>query len=166
MLLLASNEEILYIDPYSQRHYDHSRLESERVSGMDVLYTENGNQKGKFYVYWTNSANGTISRAEILQDFHNNKIKRSRTELDAADQSQSPKVEMLINTAKIPRSITVDWVNLNFYWTDAGYKIVGVAGVQRRVGKALFSWNLDEPYAIIVSPETGSVAEGAIIYEN
>uniref|UniRef100_A0A4W5LIE4 Uncharacterized protein n=1 Tax=Hucho hucho TaxID=62062 RepID=A0A4W5LIE4_9TELE len=57
----------------------------------------------------------------------------------------------------MPRGIAVDWVAGNLYWTDSGRDVIEVAQMSGQYRKTLISGMIDEPYAIVVDPQRGTM---------
>uniref|UniRef100_A0A673BUV4 Low density lipoprotein receptor-related protein 1Ab n=1 Tax=Sphaeramia orbicularis TaxID=375764 RepID=A0A673BUV4_9TELE len=81
-------------------------------------------------IFWTNWHTGLIKRVSLCS-----KIKE----------------------LKMPRGIAVDWVAGNLYWTDSGRDVIEVAQMSGQNCKTLISGMIDEPYAIVVDPQRGTM---------
>uniref|UniRef100_A0A3Q4HZM6 EGF-like domain-containing protein n=1 Tax=Neolamprologus brichardi TaxID=32507 RepID=A0A3Q4HZM6_NEOBR len=62
-----------------------------------------------------------------------------------------------IKDLKMPRGIAVDWVAGNLYWTDSGRDVIEVAQLSGQHSKTLIYGMIDEPYAIVVNPQRGTM---------
>ncbi|KAG5837960.1 hypothetical protein ANANG_G00218680 [Anguilla anguilla] len=52
---------------------------------------------------------------------------------------------------------SVDWVAGNIYWTDSGRDVIEVAQMSGQNRKTLISGMIDEPHAIVVDPQRGTM---------
>uniref|UniRef100_A0A3Q4MZE3 EGF-like domain-containing protein n=1 Tax=Neolamprologus brichardi TaxID=32507 RepID=A0A3Q4MZE3_NEOBR len=103
---------------------------SVRIDAMDLHVKTNR-------IFWTNWHTGRISSYE----------------LPGSSSSSSSS----INNLQMPRGIAVDWVAGNLYWTDSGRDVIEVAQLSGQHSKTLIYGMIDEPYAIVVNPQRGTM---------
>lgn len=65
---------------------------------------------------------------------------------------------MLVRTeVDHPDGIAIDWIGRNLYWTDTGMDRIEVVRLNGSARKVLIADQLDEPRAICLDPQSGSV---------
>lgn len=68
--------------------------------------------------------------------------------------------EMLVRTeVDHPDGIAIDWIGRNLYWTDTGMDRIEVVRLNGSARKVLIADQLDEPRAICLDPQSGSVCD-------
>uniref|UniRef100_A0A8C8C6R9 EGF-like domain-containing protein n=1 Tax=Oncorhynchus tshawytscha TaxID=74940 RepID=A0A8C8C6R9_ONCTS len=149
VLYIADDNEIRSLDPgmpnwrYEQTFQGDANV---RIDAMDLHVKTNR-------IYWTNWHTGRISSYELPSSSsspngNNNRHRR---------QSDSRVANLEIPGLKMPRGIAVDWVAGNIYWTDSGRDVIEVAQISGQHRKTLISGMIDEPYAIVVDPQRGTM---------
>ncbi|CAB1353952.1 unnamed protein product, partial [Coregonus sp. 'balchen'] len=149
VLYIADDNEIRSLDPgmpnwlYEQTFQGDANV---RIDAMDLHVKSNR-------IYWTNWHTGRISSYELPSsssspNSNNNRHRR---------QSDSRVTNLEIPGLKMPRGIAVDWVAGNIYWTDSGRDVIEVAQISGQHRKTLISGMIDEPYAIVVDPQRGTM---------
>uniref|UniRef100_A0AAX7SPU8 EGF-like domain-containing protein n=1 Tax=Astatotilapia calliptera TaxID=8154 RepID=A0AAX7SPU8_ASTCA len=141
ILYIADDNEIRSLDPgmpnwrYEQTFQGDA---SVRIDAMDLHVKTNR-------IFWTNWHTGRISSYE----------------LPGSSSSSSSSINnlqvILIKDLKMPRGIAVDWVAGNLYWTDSGRDVIEVAQLSGQHSKTLIYGMIDEPYAIVVNPQRGTM---------
>uniref|UniRef100_A0A8C7W7V4 EGF-like domain-containing protein n=1 Tax=Oncorhynchus mykiss TaxID=8022 RepID=A0A8C7W7V4_ONCMY len=147
VLYIADDNEIRSLDPgmpnwrYEQTFQGDANV---RIDAMDLHVKTNR-------IYWTNWHTGRISSYELPSSSPNGNNNRHRR------QSDSRVANLEIPGLKMPRGIAVDWVAGNIYWTDSGRDVIEVAQISGQHRKTLISGMIDEPYAIVVDPQRGTM---------
>ncbi|XP_029548487.1 low-density lipoprotein receptor-related protein 1 [Salmo trutta] len=147
VLYIADDNEIRSLDPgipnwrYEQAFQGDANV---RIDAMDLHVKTN-----RFY--WTNWHTGRISSYELPSSSSSPNNNRHRR------QSDSRVTNLEIPGLKMPRGIAVDWVAGNIYWTDSGRDVIEVAQISGQHRKTLVSGMIDEPYAIVVDPQRGTM---------
>ncbi|XP_042180439.1 low-density lipoprotein receptor-related protein 1-like isoform X1 [Oncorhynchus tshawytscha] len=147
VLYIADDNEIRSLDPgipnwrYEQAFQGDANV---RIDAMDLHVKTN-----RFY--WTNWHTGRISSYELPSSSSSPNNNRNRR------QSDSRVTNLEIPGLKMPRGIAVDWVAGNIYWTDSGRDVIEVAQISGKHRKTLVSGMIDEPYAIVVDPQRGTM---------
>uniref|UniRef100_A0A8C7TIE2 EGF-like domain-containing protein n=1 Tax=Oncorhynchus mykiss TaxID=8022 RepID=A0A8C7TIE2_ONCMY len=142
VLYIADDNEIRSLDPgmpnwrYEQTFQGDANV---RIDAMDLHVKTNR-------IYWTNWHTGRISSYELPSSSPNGNNNRHRRQSDSR-----------IPGLKMPRGIAVDWVAGNIYWTDSGRDVIEVAQISGQHRKTLISGMIDEPYAIVVDPQRGTM---------
>uniref|UniRef100_A0A3B4APF0 EGF-like domain-containing protein n=1 Tax=Periophthalmus magnuspinnatus TaxID=409849 RepID=A0A3B4APF0_9GOBI len=148
ILYIADDNEIRSLDPgmpnwrYEQTFQGDA---SVRIDAMDLHIKTNR-------IFWTNWHTGRISSYELpgpATSSSNNQRHRR--------QSEGRITNLQIKELKMPRGIAVDWVAGNIYWTDSGRDVIEVAQMSGQNCKTLISGMIDEPYAIVVNPQRGTM---------
>uniref|UniRef100_A0A8C7TM20 EGF-like domain-containing protein n=1 Tax=Oncorhynchus mykiss TaxID=8022 RepID=A0A8C7TM20_ONCMY len=143
VLYIADDNEIRSLDPgmpnwrYEQTFQGDANV---RIDAMDLHVKTNR-------IYWTNWHTGRISSYELPSSSPNGNNNRHRRQSDSR----------VIPGLKMPRGIAVDWVAGNIYWTDSGRDVIEVAQISGQHRKTLISGMIDEPYAIVVDPQRGTM---------
>ncbi|KPP57762.1 hypothetical protein Z043_124482, partial [Scleropages formosus] len=114
-----------------------------RIDAMDLHVKSNK-------IFWTNWHTGRISYYELPASSTSPPNRNRR-------QSETGVVDLEIPGLKMPRGIAVDWVAGNIYWTDSGRDVIEVAQISGLNYKTLISGMIDEPYAIVVDPQRGTM---------
>ena len=103
--MLIAQGMMLFHVPFSGKGSKPINIQSSQVaSGIDIDCM-------KGHVYWTDTTNRLIKRADING-------KNVETFLD--------------ESMKFPEGIAIDWVSRNVYWTDAGKDTIEVANVDEK----------------------------------
>ncbi|XP_030279710.1 low-density lipoprotein receptor-related protein 1-like isoform X1 [Sparus aurata] len=150
ILYIADDNEIRSLDPgmpnwrYEQTFQGDA---SVRIDAMDLHIKTNR-------IFWTNWHTGRISSYELpgptTSSTSSNSHRNKR-------QSEGRITNLQIKELKMPRGIAVDWVAGNLYWTDSGRDVIEVAQMSGQHCKTLISGMIDEPYAIVVDPQRGTM---------
>ncbi|XP_023125210.2 low-density lipoprotein receptor-related protein 1 isoform X1 [Amphiprion ocellaris] len=150
VLYIADDNEIRSLDPgmpnwrYEQTFQGDA---SVRIDAMDLHVKTNR-------IFWTNWHTGRISSYELpglsTSSSSSNSHRNRR-------QSEGRITNLQIKELKMPRGIAVDWVAGNLYWTDSGRDVIEVAQMSGQHCKTLISGMIDEPYAIVVDPQRGTM---------
>uniref|UniRef100_A0A3Q2Z7I5 EGF-like domain-containing protein n=1 Tax=Hippocampus comes TaxID=109280 RepID=A0A3Q2Z7I5_HIPCM len=147
VLYIADDNEIRSLDPglpnwrYEQTFQGDA---SVRIDAMDLHVKTNR-------IFWTNWHTGRISSYELPgQSTLSSNSHRNRRQRNLSHLTQ-------IKELKMPRGIAVDWVAGNLYWTDSGRDVIEVAQMSGQHCKTLISGMIDEPYAIVVDPQRGTM---------
>ncbi|KAI4823426.1 hypothetical protein KUCAC02_012010 [Chaenocephalus aceratus] len=111
---------------------------SVRIDAMDLHIKTNR-------IFWTNWHTGRISSYELPGPS------------TSSTSSEGRITNLQIKELKMPRGIAVDWVAGNLYWTDSGRDVIEVAQMSGQHCKTLVSGMIDEPYAIVVDPQRGTM---------
>ena len=91
---------------------------------------------GQLYIYWTDISIEAIHRISV------------------ADGSTST----IISTGLLsPDGLACDWIGQKLYWTDSEVNRIEVSNLDGQMRKVLFRDGLDQPRAIAVYPQIGSV---------
>ncbi|KAA0708058.1 Low-density lipoprotein receptor-related protein 1 [Triplophysa tibetana] len=148
VLYVADDNEIRSLYPGMQNWIYEQAFQGDanvRIDAMDVHI------KSK-RIFWTNWHTGRISSFEQPSNGPvSPNSNRNRRQTD-------PRVtDLEIPGLKMPRGIAVDWVANNIYWTDSGRDVIEVAQMNGRNRKTLISGMIDEPYAIVVDPQRGTM---------
>ncbi|KAK6321281.1 hypothetical protein J4Q44_G00082570 [Coregonus suidteri] len=147
VLYIADDNEIRSLDPgmpnwrYEQTFQGDANV---RIDAMDLHIKTNR-------IYWTNWHTGRISSYELPSSSSSPNNNRNRR------HSDSRVTNLEIPGLKMPRGIAVDWVAGNIYWTDSGRDVIEVAQISGQHRKTLVSGMIDEPYAIVVDPQRGTM---------
>ncbi|XP_069042806.1 low-density lipoprotein receptor-related protein 1 isoform X2 [Lepisosteus oculatus] len=147
VLYIADDNEIRSLDPslpnwvYEQTFQGDANV---RIDAMDLHLKRNR-------IFWTNWHTGRISYYELPESSPNSNSNRNRR------QSENRVTDLEIPGLKMPRGIAVDWVADNIYWTDSGRDVIEVAHMDGLNRKTLISGMIDEPYAIVVDPQRGTM---------
>ncbi|KAG9328294.1 hypothetical protein JZ751_015364, partial [Albula glossodonta] len=147
VLYIADDNEIRSLDPsmpnwvYEQTFQGDANV---RIDAMDLHVKSNK-------MFWTNWHTGRISVYELPASSPNSNRNRNRR------QSETRVMDLEIPGLKMPRGIAVDWVAGNIYWTDSGRDVIEVAQMNGQHRKTLISGMIDEPYAIVVDPQRGTM---------
>uniref|UniRef100_A0A6Q2X199 EGF-like domain-containing protein n=1 Tax=Esox lucius TaxID=8010 RepID=A0A6Q2X199_ESOLU len=147
VLYIADDNEIRSLDPgmpnwrYEQTFQGDANV---RIDAMDLHVKTNR-------IYWTNWHTGRISSYELPVSSSSANSNRNRR------QSDTRLTNLEIPGLKMPRGIAVDWVAGNIYWTDSGRDVIEVAQISGQHRKTLISGMMDEPYAIVVDPQRGTM---------
>ncbi|KAG7228330.1 hypothetical protein INR49_009194, partial [Caranx melampygus] len=151
ILYIADDNEIRSLDPgmpnwrYEQTFQGDA---SVRIDAMDLHVKTNR-------IFWTNWHTGRISSYELpgptTSSSSSSNSHRNRR------QSEGRITNLQIKELKMPRGIAVDWVAGNLYWTDSGRDVIEVAQMSGQHCKTLISGMIDEPYAIVVDPQRGTM---------
>ncbi|KAI1891106.1 hypothetical protein AGOR_G00160530 [Albula goreensis] len=147
VLYIADDNEIRSLDPgmpnwvYEQTFQGDANV---RINAMDLHIKTNK-------IFWTNWHTGRISVFELPAAPPDGNSNRNRR------QSPSRVTDLEIPGLKMPRGIAVDWVAGNIYWTDSGRDVIEVAQLNGQHRKTLVSGMIDEPYAIVVDPQRGTM---------
>ncbi|XP_067287513.1 low-density lipoprotein receptor-related protein 1 isoform X2 [Pseudorasbora parva] len=147
-LYVADDNEIRSLFPGMQNWIYELAFQGDanvRIDAMDLHI------KSK-RIFWTNWHTGRISSFEQPSAGPASpNSNRNRRETD------SRVTDLEISDLKMPRGIAVDWVANNIYWTDSGRDVIEVAQMNGRNRKTLISGMIDEPYAIVVDPQRGTM---------
>ncbi|UYV74244.1 LRP1B [Cordylochernes scorpioides] len=73
------------------------------------------------------------------------------------NRSEAPTTIIPTGTVQSPDGLAVDWVARNLYWCDKGKDKIEVSRLNGQFRKVLLSEGLEEPRAIVLNPETGSL---------
>uniref|UniRef100_A0A667YNG9 LDL receptor related protein 1 n=1 Tax=Myripristis murdjan TaxID=586833 RepID=A0A667YNG9_9TELE len=149
ILYIADDNEIRSLDPgmpnwrYEQTFQGDA---SVRIDAMDLHIKTNR-------IFWTNWHTGRISSYELPGPSSGPSSNSHRNRR----QSEGRVTNLQIQELKMPRGIAVDWVAGNLYWTDSGRDVIEVAQMTGQNCKTLISGMIDEPYAIVVDPQRGTM---------
>uniref|UniRef100_A0A8D0ALX9 LDL receptor related protein 1 n=1 Tax=Sander lucioperca TaxID=283035 RepID=A0A8D0ALX9_SANLU len=142
ILYIADDNEIRSLDPgmpnwrYEQTFQGDA---SVRIDAMDLHVKTNR-------IFWTNWHTGRISSYEL-----------PGPSTSSSSSNEGRITNLQIKELKMPRGIAVDWVAGNLYWTDSGRDVIEVAQMSGQHCKTLVSGMIDEPYAIVVDPQRGTM---------
>ncbi|XP_028437900.1 low-density lipoprotein receptor-related protein 1 isoform X2 [Perca flavescens] len=142
ILYIADDNEIRSLDPgmpnwrYEQTFQGDA---SVRIDAMDLHVKTNR-------IFWTNWHTGRISSYELPEP-----------STSSSSSNEGRITNLQIKELKMPRGIAVDWVAGNLYWTDSGRDVIEVAQMSGQHCKTLVSGMIDEPYAIVVDPQRGTM---------
>ncbi|KAI1884876.1 hypothetical protein AGOR_G00214380, partial [Albula goreensis] len=145
VLLLPDSVRIRRFNLSSEQYSDYVD-NAEHIQAVDYQWDPDGD--GLSVVYWTTlgrgSQFGAIKRAYMttFNDNGNNPVKE---------------VDLNLRYISNPDGISVDWVGGHIYWTDAGTNRIEVAKLDGRYRKWLIHTDLDQPAAIVVNPELGTM---------
>uniref|UniRef100_A0A674BVS5 LDL receptor related protein 1 n=1 Tax=Salmo trutta TaxID=8032 RepID=A0A674BVS5_SALTR len=138
VLYIADDNEIRSLDPgmpnwrYEQSFQGDANV---RIDAMDLHVKTNR-------IYWTNWHTGRISSYELPS---------------SSSSSSSGTSSNTRRHLNMPRGIAVDWVAGNLYWTESGRDVIEVAQLSGQHRKTLISGMIDEPNAIVVDPQRGTL---------
>uniref|UniRef100_A0A8D3BMI9 Low density lipoprotein receptor-related protein 1Ab n=1 Tax=Scophthalmus maximus TaxID=52904 RepID=A0A8D3BMI9_SCOMX len=153
VLYIADDNEIRSLDPgmpnwrYEQTFQGDA---SVRIDAMDLHVKSNR-------IFWTNWHTGRISSYELPGPSTSSSSSSSSNSHRNRRQSEGRITNLQIKELKMPRGIAVDWVAGNLYWTDSGRDVIEVAQMSGQHCKTLISGMIDEPYAIVVDPQRGTM---------
>uniref|UniRef100_A0A8C5MNU1 EGF-like domain-containing protein n=1 Tax=Leptobrachium leishanense TaxID=445787 RepID=A0A8C5MNU1_9ANUR len=147
ILYIADDNEIRSLYPFNPNSaYEQAFRgdETVRIDAMDVYV------KGD-RLYWTNWHTGKISYRELHATSSSTTSNRNKRQIDDGV------TDLNIPDLKMPKGIAIDWVAGNIYWTDSGRDVIEVAQMKGEHRKTLISGMMDEPHAIVVDPQRGTM---------
>ncbi|KAG5836217.1 hypothetical protein ANANG_G00252240 [Anguilla anguilla] len=153
VLYIADDNEIRSLDPgmpnglYEQTFQGDANV---RINAMDLHVKSNK-------IFWTNWHTGRISVYELPASSPNSNTNTNSNSHRNRRQTETRVTDLEIPGLKMPRGIAVDWVARNIYWTDSGRDVIEVAQMNGQHRKTLISGMIDEPYAIVVDPQRGTM---------
>ena len=75
-------------------------------------------------------------------------------------------VTLVSDNLTTPDGLAVDWLADNLYWTDAGRNVLELSRLDGTCRKVVIADGLDEPRAVAVFPQRGSVQIRAYLVDN
>ncbi|CAH2224426.1 prolow-density lipo receptor-related 1 [Pelobates cultripes] len=147
VLYIADDNEIRSLYPFNPNSaYEQAFRgdETVRIDAMDVYVK--GNR-----LYWSNWHTGKISYRELHGTSSSTSSNRNKRQIDDGV------TDLNIPGLKMPKGIAIDWVAGNIYWTDSGRDVIEVAQMKGEHRKTLISGMIDEPHAIVVDPQRGTM---------
>uniref|UniRef100_A0AAY4DFM0 EGF-like domain-containing protein n=1 Tax=Denticeps clupeoides TaxID=299321 RepID=A0AAY4DFM0_9TELE len=154
VLYVADDNEIRNLNPGSPNLVYGQTFQGDatvRIDAMDIHVKSNR-------IFWTNWHMGTISSYELPSTSSSSSSSQGGSSSNRnRRQSETGLTHLEIPGLKMPRGIAVDWVAGNIYWTDSGRDVIEVAQMTGGHRKTLISGMIDEPYAIVVDPQRGTM---------